>query len=199
MPSHACHHHTNIILAMWCPITGSYKNWPHATAEDDAPRAGGGAAFYFSHLIWFYSFFLQGRLKGSPGQDGVKGGDNDVCPPSEGHANNHVRAHMHILNRRPAVFFFFFFFFITGKVSQWCSNPRTKTTVTTVLLAGLCRTIRWEWRVTAVVFQDSTHTHTHTSTQHRWGHRVNWSRRVMQNPIFKEMRNILAFFFFAKS
>lgn len=27
---------------------------------------------------------------------------------------------------------FSFFIIITGKVSQWCSNPRTKTTVTTI-------------------------------------------------------------------
>ena len=126
-----------------------------------------------------------------------------VLPPRDTLTTTHVHT-CTFLTERLACFFFplFFFLFITGKVSQWCSNPRTKTTVTIVLLAGLCRTIRWEWRVTAVAFQDSTHTHTHThihthtSAQHRWGHRVNWSRRVMQNPVFKEMRNLLVGFFF---
>ena len=75
---------------MLCPITGSYKNCPSATGEDVAQGEGGGAIFDFIHLILFYSFyFFTGRLKGSPGQEGVKDGDNDVCPPTEGHTNIH--------------------------------------------------------------------------------------------------------------
>lgn len=48
LPSHACQRHTNIILAMRCPITGSYKNWPRVTATDDdavCPERGGTADF----------------------------------------------------------------------------------------------------------------------------------------------------------
>lgn len=91
---------TTILILFWpcdVPITGSYKNWPRATAEDDALRPGGGVLFYFIHLfISFLYFFFTARLKGSPGQDAVKGGDNDVCPHTEGHTNIHTYAVTHI-------------------------------------------------------------------------------------------------------
>lgn len=172
LPSHACHHHTNIILAMWCPITGSHKNWPCAAAEDNAPCPGGGVLFYLIYLIFVYFYFiLTGRLKGFPhGKDAVKGGDNDVCPHAEGHTNSYTCADTHIimcnaLNIRAWIFFFslFFFFLLLARWAQWCSNPRTKTTVTTILLTGLCRTIRWELRVTALALEDGTHTYNHTA------------------------------------
>lgn len=131
LPSHACHHCTNIILTMWCPITGSYKNCPHATAEDDAWRERGGRGFRFNLLIWFHSlWFFAHRLKGSLDRNVWRVGIIMSVPQ-----NIRTNAHRHTFEmclHLTEALAFSFFIIITGKVSQLCSNPRTKTTVTTV-------------------------------------------------------------------
>lgn len=56
-------------------------------------------------------------------------------------------------------FSFFYYYYWQGE--PVVLQPKDKDNCDhSPLLAGLCRTIRRAWRVTAAVFQDSTHTHT---------------------------------------
>lgn len=73
--------------------------------------------------VWFYSIFWCG----------------DLCLSSLCWTHRHQRWLFFCVcavNRRLDCFFLSSFF-IPVKVSQWCFNPRTKTTVTTIHLAGL--------------------------------------------------------------
>lgn len=177
LPSHACHHCTNIILTMWCPITGSYKNCPHATAEDDAWREKGGRGFRFNLLIWFHSlwFFAQ-RLKGSLDRNVWRVGII-ISVPQNIRTNAHRHTFEMCLHLTEALAFsFFYYYYWQGE--PVVLQPKDKDNCDhSPLLAGLCRTIRRAWRVTAAVFQDSIHTHknthTHTRTQCMYKRRYN--------------------------
>lgn len=130
---------------------------------------------YFTSFIWVSSFFFffTRRLKGSPGQDGVKGGDNDVCPPTEENALQSTHAYRHIhkflcacaLNRRPIFFFFFL-------LARWASGAPTqgqRQLWPQSSLRGF--TEQLDERMTAVVCQNM-HIHKHGTdrkTRHKPG------------------------------